>query len=198
MLETNTTYHLSYLSLDNEEFRRSKSRPIRPTPALSKFEGKISGDTTSNLSYKHIGHVPKVKPILPRQRSMIGKGPIDSVTTVRHDFSQKHVEKAKAIVPCGNIRLSTGKLEASTTAKLSYGDPGPTEPTITFKPMRIYCPPSEPIPHVTTQKLSYQPVCIEEKEIHPWQQKPSYMYICIIHERYLSACTFELKITEIF
>ncbi|XP_012147017.1 uncharacterized protein LOC105663346 [Megachile rotundata] len=174
LLETHTTYHLSYLNLDNEEFRRSKCRPIRPTPALSKFEGKISGDTTNNLSYKHIGHVPKVKPILPRHRSMIGSGPMDNVTTVRHDYAQKHVEKSKAIVPCGNIRLSTGKLEANTTAKLSYVDPGPTEPTVNFKPMRIYCPPSEPIPHDTTQKLSYQPVCIEEKETHPWQQKPIY------------------------
>lgn len=107
---------------------------------------------------------------------MIGSGPMDCVTTVRHDFQRKYVEKPEMIVPCGNIRLSTGKLDASTTAKLSYVDPGCTEPTMNFKPIAVYCPPSEPIPHDTTHKLSYQPVRIEEKEPCPWQQKPIYRY----------------------
>ena len=135
-------------------------------------KGKVSIDFTEEREANLKG------PLLPSRmfRSMIGSGPMDSMTTVRHDYSRKHVEKPEIILPCGNIRLSTGKLEGYTTAKLSYGDPGPTEPTINFKPARIYCPPSEPILHDTTQKLSYQPVCIEEKEIYPWKQKPTYKY----------------------
>lgn len=108
---------------------------------------------------------------------MIVSGPMESVTTVRQDYSHKYMEKPEIIIPCGNIRLSSGKLDAHTTAKLSYADPGCTELTINFKPIVIYCPPSEPILHDTTQKLSYQPVHIGEKDTYFWQQKPIYKYI---------------------
>lgn len=108
---------------------------------------------------------------------MIGTGPMDSITTVRQDYPRKYVEKQELIVPCGNIRLSRGKLEDNTTAKLSYMDPGSTEPTVNFKPISVYCPPSEPIFDDTTHKLSYQPVPIQERDIYSWQQKPIYKYI---------------------
>ncbi|XP_076631217.1 uncharacterized protein LOC143346713 [Colletes latitarsis] len=152
----------------------TRSQPIRPIPALAKPDGKFSNETTNKLSYKPVGHIPKVKPILPRQRPMIGSGRMECVTTVRRDFARKHIDRPEVIVPCGHIRLSGGKLDGSTTAKLSYVDPGPTEPTMNFKPLRAYCPPSEPILHDTTQKLSYQPVDFQEKEICPWQLKPTY------------------------
>ncbi|XP_076240532.1 uncharacterized protein LOC143183041 [Calliopsis andreniformis] len=174
VLETDTTYHLSYLNLDHAEMRRSRSQPIRPIPALSKPDGKFCDETTNRLSYKTVGHVPKTKPILPRQRPMIGLGRMECITTVRQDYARKYIEKPDLIVPCGNIRLSSGKLEGSTTAKLSYVDPGPTEPTANFKPIRIYCPPSEPLLDDTTQKLSYQPLQVPQKEVCPWQLKPTY------------------------
>lgn len=79
-------------------------------------------------------------------------------------------------MPCGQIRLSVGKLDADTTAKLSYVDPGPTEPLTNFKPISVYRPPSEPIHHDTTQKLSYRPCNVPEKETRPWQLRPTYRY----------------------
>ncbi|XP_054008780.1 stabilizer of axonemal microtubules 1-like [Hylaeus anthracinus] len=174
VLEANTTYHLSYLNLDHRKMRSVRSQPIRPTPALDKVEGKFADETTNKLSYKPVGHVPKAKPILPRQRPMIGSGPMECITTVRQDYARKHIDKPEMVIPCGHIRLSGGKLDASTTAKLSYMDPGPTEPVMNFKPIRVYCPPSEPIHHDTTQKLSYQPVDVQEKETCLWQLKPTY------------------------
>ncbi|OAD52033.1 hypothetical protein WN48_03325 [Eufriesea mexicana] len=174
LFETNTTYHLSYLNVDRAEIRRSRSQPIRPIPALIKSDARFSGETTNQLSYKLMGNIPKTKPIIPKQRSMMGSGQMDSVTTVRHDYPRKYIEKPEIIIPCGNIRLSTGKLDASTTAKLSYTDPGFTKPTINFKPITVYYPPSEPIFHDTTHKLSYQPVCMEKRETCSWQQKQSY------------------------
>ncbi|XP_015432427.1 PREDICTED: stabilizer of axonemal microtubules 2-like [Dufourea novaeangliae] len=173
LLETNTTYHLSYLNVDYGEMRRSRSQPIRPVPVLATFDGKFSNETTNKFSYKPIGHVPKAKPIVPRQRPMM-TGRMECMTTVRNDYARKHVERPEIVVPCGHIRLSTGKLDASTTAKLSYANPGHTEPTINFKPIRAYCPPNEPVCHQTTQKLSYQPVQVPEKESCPWQMKPTY------------------------
>ncbi|XP_012172294.2 stabilizer of axonemal microtubules 1 [Bombus terrestris] len=154
--------------------RRSRSQPIRPKPALTKSDARFLGETTNQLSYKHIGNIPKTKPIIPRQRPMIGSGRMESVTTIRQDYPRKYVDKPEIIIPCGNIRLSSGKLDASTTAKLSYADPGCTEPTLNFKPIAIYYPPSEPILTDTTQKLSYQPVHIPERDTYSWQQKPIY------------------------
>ncbi|XP_043524384.1 uncharacterized protein LOC122536244 [Frieseomelitta varia] len=174
LFESNTTYHLSYLNVDHSEMRRSRSQPIRPKPTLTKSDARFLGETTNQLSYKYIGSIPKTKPIIPKQRSMIVSGPMESVTTVRQDYSHKYMEKPEIIIPCGNIRLSSGKLDANTTAKLSYADPGCMEPTINFKPIVVYCPPSEPILHDTTQKLSYQPVHIGEKDTYSWQQKPIY------------------------
>ncbi|XP_076295614.1 uncharacterized protein LOC143216447 isoform X2 [Lasioglossum baleicum] len=176
LLDTDTTYHVSYLSVDHGDKRHSRSQPIRPTPALGKFEGKFSDETTSKLSYKQPtdGPIPRTRPILPKQRPMIGTGRMEHVTTVRQDFSRKHVEKPELIVPCGHIRMSTGKLDAGTTARLSYADPGYVEPTLNFKPIRVYRPPSEPVRHETTQKLSYQPVQVQEKDSCPWRIKPTY------------------------
>ncbi|CAK9807454.1 Stabilizer of axonemal microtubules 2 [Anthophora quadrimaculata] len=173
-LDASTTYHLSYLNVDSTEMRHSRSQPIRPRAALATSDAPFTGETTNKLSYKLNENISRTKPIIPRHRSMIGSGRMDNITTIRHDYQRKYVEKPEMIMPCGNIRLSSGKLDGSTTAKLSYGDPGPTEPTINFKPTTAYCPPSEPILDTTTHKLSYQPICIEEKELCPWQQKPIY------------------------
>ncbi|XP_076229233.1 uncharacterized protein LOC116431460 [Nomia melanderi] len=173
-LDANSTYHMSYLNVDHRDACRSRSQPIRPTPALGKFEGTFSDETTSKLSYKPIGRVPKSRPILPKQRSMIGTGRMDCVTTVRQDFAEKHIDRPEVIVPCGHIRLSTGKVDADTTARLSYADPGSTERTVNFKPIRVYRVPSEPVHHETTQKLSYQPVPVPERESCPWRVKPTY------------------------
>lgn len=68
LLEANSTYHISYLNVDHRDMYRSRSQPIRPTPALGKFEGAFSNETTSKLSYKPVGRVPRSRPILPRQR----------------------------------------------------------------------------------------------------------------------------------
>lgn len=68
LLDTGTTYHLSYLSLDPADMCRSRSQPIRPIPALAKADGKFSDETTNKLSYKSMGPFSKRKPILPKQR----------------------------------------------------------------------------------------------------------------------------------
>lgn len=67
-IDTSTTYHMSYLNVDHADMRRSRSQPIRPKPALTKSDARFAGETTNQLSYKSVGHVPKTKPILPKQR----------------------------------------------------------------------------------------------------------------------------------
>ncbi|XP_071627854.1 uncharacterized protein [Temnothorax longispinosus] len=99
---------------------------------------------------------------------------METVTTVRHDYVVKRVERPEMIIPCGNIRTSSAPLDDRTMAKLSYVSPGPIEPVISFKPILKYRPSSQPLTKETTQKLSYQPFVVVKKEFHPWTQKPTY------------------------
>lgn len=108
---------------------------------------------------------------------MTGKGPMENVTTVRHDYVARHVERSGLIVPRGNIRTSSAPLEDRTMARMSYVAPGPVKPVISFKPVLKYRPPSQPLPKETTQKLSYQPFVVGKKEFYSWTQKPVYKYV---------------------
>jgi len=102
---------------------------------------------------------------------------METMTTVRHDYGAKYVDRPEMIIPCGNIRTSLAPLEDKTMARLSYVSPGPIEPVISFKPILEYRPSSQPFLKETTQKLSYQPFVVVKKEFHPWAQKPMYKYI---------------------
>jgi len=113
---------------------------------------------------------------------MIGKGAMETVTTIRRDYMAKHAEKPEMIIPCGNIRTSSAPLDDKTMAKLSYLPPGTIEPVISFKPIMKYRPPTQASAKETTQKLSYQPFVVDKKEFYPWAQKLPYKYVyCILN-----------------
>lgn len=63
--ETNTTYHLSYLNVDQ---RYARSQPIRPVHSLQKSTGKFVDETTNQLSYKPVWQIVKAEPIIPKHR----------------------------------------------------------------------------------------------------------------------------------
>lgn len=100
---------------------------------------------------------------------------MDCTTEARHAYSAKVIgERPEIIVPCGNIRTSSGVLDASTTSGLSYLNPGFVERTASFKPTARYSPPKEPTAKDTTAKLSYQPFRVAKRESYPWAMKPVY------------------------
>lgn len=102
---------------------------------------------------------------------------METVTTIRHDYTAKHVEKPDKIIPCGSIRTSSVPLDDRTMMRLSYISPGPIKPVISFKPITKYCPSSQPLFKETTHKLSYQPFIVDKKELYPWAQKRIYKYV---------------------
>lgn len=67
-LDSNTTYYMSYLSVDPATARHARSQPIRPVHALEKSSGKFFDDTTTKLSYRPVWGVVKPEPIVPRYR----------------------------------------------------------------------------------------------------------------------------------
>lgn len=69
---------------------------------------------------------------------------------------------------------SNEPLAKETVHRLSFLKPENIKIVDSFKPITIYKPPSEKIDTNTTQKLSYQPVCIPKKESFPWAMKYKY------------------------
>ncbi|XP_029171480.1 uncharacterized protein LOC114940876 [Nylanderia fulva] len=170
-LDTSTTYHLSYLNADR---RYARPQPIRPIHSLQRSTGRFVDETTNQLSYKPIWQIVKAESIVPKCRLISHPGTMETVTTVRHDYMAKHVEKPDMIIPCGSIRTSSAPLDDRTMMRLSYMSPGPIEPAISFKPITKYCPSSQPLFKETTHKLSYQPFVVDKKELYPWTQKGVY------------------------
>lgn len=70
---------------------------------------------------------------------MMGDGPMQCLTTNRHDFVPKLVPRPDLVIPCDNIRSSDQPIEDRTTATLSYMNPGPVEPVTSYKPLSQYC-----------------------------------------------------------
>lgn len=91
----------------------------------------------SQLSYQSI-QSEKRSPILPRQRRMIGDGPMQSETTNRNDFAPKITVRPDLVVPCNNIRNAETPMDDRTTTRMSYVKPGPAECVQSFKPLAQY------------------------------------------------------------
>ncbi|XP_043478560.1 uncharacterized protein LOC122508944 [Leptopilina heterotoma] len=178
ILDTRTTYHLSYLNENEPQLPRSK--PFYPPQNLNISPGTISDDTTTKMSYKANWTINRTKPIKPKKivsfdRKIVNGDPVEYVTTAKHDFIGKIGEKQKMIIPSGSIRISNGSLDGMTTSKLSYLNPGFVQPAEICKPKRTYYPNvDQSISKDTTQKLSFQPFSLPKREIYPWSQKSIY------------------------
>lgn len=126
-------------------------------------------------------------------RPMIGRGLMETVTTIRRDYGTKYIKRPEMIIPCGNICASSLPLEDRTTTKLSYIQPGPVQPTVTFKPIFKYRLPNQRFSKETTQKLSYQPFIIDKTgESYPWMQKPLYRYVSNEANKFMNYHAFKV------
>lgn len=96
------------------------------------------------LSYPCYHTVERQKPILPTTNQIIiSAGPIQEVTTTRHDYVPKTTPKRYKIVPEGHIRSVSAPFEKQTVNKLSYDCPNMTHftPARSCKPIREYARP---------------------------------------------------------
>ncbi|EDS43124.1 conserved hypothetical protein [Culex quinquefasciatus] len=188
--ESRTVYKESYHSACGE-----RPPAIRPVQQLRIPDQKLEDDTVYKLSFPTYCNAERPSPILPRPAPLIGDGPIQEVTTTRHDFVCKSGTKRQPIVPQNLLHLPGGRLESDTVNRLSY--PANKEnivPTKSCKPILSYKRPerkseprfnsflelitlitiAEPMESDTTQKLSFMPVCPAPKEKYPWAQRARY------------------------
>ncbi|XP_058055848.1 stabilizer of axonemal microtubules 1 [Anopheles bellator] len=169
--ESRTVYKESYHSACGE-----RPPAIRPVAHLRIADQKLEDDTVYKMSFATHCHPERQAPILPRPASLMGEGPMQEMTTQRHDFVSKAPTKREPIVPTGSLAIPTGRVESDTVNRLSYPATNKENiiPTKSCKPVLVYKRPEERMESDTTQKLSYMPVCPAPKEHYPWAQRKLY------------------------
>lgn len=75
------------------------------------------------MSYPGHNNVPKQLPIIPCPPSMLGEGPMQDLTTNKHDYVAKPSTKRPMIVPPEKMFHNPGPLEDETIQRLSFPKP---------------------------------------------------------------------------
>jgi hypothetical protein len=106
---------------------------------------------------------------------MLGKGPMQELTTQKHDFICKKGEKIQQIRPRNLIERSTLPFVGCTVNKMSYqSNKENFVPSKSCRPVLIYTKPTVPMECKTVQKCSFQPVSLPIKEELPWAVKAKF------------------------
>lgn len=194
-----TVYKESYLGTEGG----CRPPPILPTSHLLMScadQVKMDTNTMYGLAYEGHYNVCKQQPIRPMEQPMVGSGgPMQDLTTQKHDFVWKPCAKRQPIMPHEHQQRPTAALDTTTTANASYMPITQFSPSVSCRPqaqyirpcgmlnkMKLSCAILKPLNLTnlynravlmdtdTTQKLSFQPVCVGPKEQYEWAQKPAY------------------------
>lgn len=173
-IDADTIYRNSFYDIDAATMTNCRLPTAKPVGSLNTDKSIVmDSNTTHKLSY--IEHeYNKQLPVYPLLRIGLGKGPMQEMTTNRHDFVPKSRKKQPPIVPDDHFVPSAQSLSNDTTTRLSY--PGQYEimSTPSCRPVSNYRPPEEPIETATIQRLSYPPIEMSRREIPPWALQPSF------------------------
>lgn len=125
----------------NDSFLNNKvgCRPaaIRPLSTLCTPNCKMDPDTMYNLAYQGHYCVPKQRAVLPCSQPL-PCGPMQDLTTQRHDFVNKQICRREPIRPQNTIIKTCLPLDCTTTANASYMCPTHFSPSISCKPTTCY------------------------------------------------------------
>ncbi|XP_043476685.1 stabilizer of axonemal microtubules 1-like isoform X2 [Leptopilina heterotoma] len=168
-MEDNTTYKLSFW-----DGPASRAVPYSPEDCLTIGDGPLSDETTHKLSYLGNWCVRPEPKITPCDKELFKRGPIQDVTTQKHDFTWKSTPKITSIKERNNLYSPCVSMSDDTTYKLSYYPSNCREPVQSFKPIEKYEKSDVPLDGCTTYKLSYWPNQVPVKEEQPWNLKRQY------------------------
>lgn len=167
--DDNTIYHMSYQGTGSE-----RPESIRPENNIFLSKQRMEGRTVQKMSYQpNPCHLPPT-PFHPCNHDLLGKGPISDVTTNRHDYVPKDVDKVIPFVPQGQIFLSNQPLSDKTVNRMSYMPHDHQEMVQKIIPPNNLTQGKGRIDGTTIQKMSYQPVGPIEPMDMPWKEKKPY------------------------
>lgn len=132
--EDDTVYKRSYPPAADY----SRTLPIRPMVNVD-YKTNLNMDPNSMYKMSYQGHfdISRQQPIIPCQRSMLGEGPMQDLTTNKHDFVDKPFSRRAMINPRNQMVSSGCPLERITTNRLSYMMPTNPVKSVSCKP-QIY------------------------------------------------------------
>ncbi|XP_025154554.1 stabilizer of axonemal microtubules 1-like [Harpegnathos saltator] len=168
-MDKNTTYRLSYW-----EGPSTMVEPIRPEDNLTCDDAAMSDETTHKMSYLGNWCIKTEPSMTPCTRDWLGRGPMQDVTTNKHDYSWKFVDRTEPLKAQNNLYSPCAALCDDTTYRLSYFNSSCLPPTMSFAPIRKYVKSDVPMEGCTTYRLSYWPNEALTKEEQPWNQKTEY------------------------
>ncbi|KAF9795977.1 hypothetical protein SFRURICE_010074 [Spodoptera frugiperda] len=196
-VESCTTYKLSYLPVDGCRNLRGEARKPPPNlvPSCEPMEGCTVQKVAFFLVCRLLSYLPNptciTQPIRPCNHDMWGQGPMQNITTQRHDYVPKPCVLRESFKPAPKFHCVEQPFESKnpyifklifvvnrTINKLSYLPPEKIELTKSFAPERCYERPAAKMEGTTTQKMSYMPNQILPKEPLPWACKGQYQKPC--------------------
>nr|XP_012135483.1 PREDICTED: protein FAM154A-like [Megachile rotundata] len=168
-MDDNTTYRLSYW-----EGPSTITEPIPPRDCLVTGDCEMAHDTTYKSSYLDYKCVEPVTSIIPCEKQWLGRGPMQDVTTQKHDYTWKSIKTRQAYKALDNIFCHPAPLRDDTTYKLSYYETCCRTPAESFAPIRRYIKSDIPLENETIYKLSYWPHDPTGIKDEPWSKKQEY------------------------
>lgn len=90
------------------------------------------------LSFPGYYNCEKRKAIFPNASTLLGSGPMMSLTTQKHDFIFKSANKRSPILPRSNLERARGTMDKETIQKLSFSTPLNVGPPKSYKPVISY------------------------------------------------------------
>ncbi|KOB70103.1 Uncharacterized protein OBRU01_15897 [Operophtera brumata] len=160
-IDTNTTYTMSYLDAQSD-CRRRAIIPNAGANPLSFLPNPVC----------------MTQAIRPCHHDMWGQGPMQNLTTQRHDYVPKPSALRQSFKPSNKYHCVEQPFENRTVNRMSYLNPGRCPIAESYAPQKCYEKPSAKMECSTTQKLSFQPVCTPAPQRPPWACKGQYQKPC--------------------
>lgn len=174
-IDAATIYKDSFQCIDQNTVKNCRPAPIRPLGSLRTHPASLSKDTVTKLSFPVYCNVERRLPIKPNAPSLLGEGPMQTLTTQRHDFVPKVTVMLQPVRPIEHFPKATAPIEKQTTQKLSFMAPCGFDRAVSCKPVTVYEPPKIPMEKDTMHRLSFMPVCPVPKDPMPWAEKGRYL-----------------------
>lgn len=105
------------------------------------LQPRICNSFHLQLSYPGHCQIDRARPIFPCAPSLLGEGHMQTITTQKHDYVNKPVQKLSPIRPQQNLYIPNCPSEKETIFRLSYSCPGKVE-TKSFKPIMSFGKPN--------------------------------------------------------
>lgn len=175
-IDSDTVHKTSYLPIDRAVALLCRLPPATPEPNLGmNREVKMDSQTVTSTSFPPIVGLQRSLTTVPPNRIVMGTGPMQKMTTQKHDYVSKRGQRSGPIRPLNGMIASTEPIESDTTASLSYAPPAGFIPAVNCKPSAEYKLPEVDMDLETCHKLSFTTPHTKPREIPGWAMKPRFV-----------------------